>query len=120
MTYCRWSSDDWQCDIFCGKNNGGYKIDVALNRPVFYEPLPPKVVYSEATAYEYFAREAKARMIALFSGRERIGLPYDGVVFQEPDLPSVKGRLLMLREAGYRFPDYVLEAIECEMREGVG
>lgn len=48
---------------------------------------------------------------------EEIGLPYDGETFNDPTLEIFRDRLLELRTIGYRFPDYVLTAIEEEMRE---
>jgi len=41
MSYCRWSSDDYQCDVYVYESSDGYETLVATRRPVFAEPLPP-------------------------------------------------------------------------------
>jgi hypothetical protein len=46
---------------------------------------------------------------------EPLGLPHDGESFNDETLEDFLARLLMLREAGYRFPDYVLERVREEI-----
>jgi hypothetical protein len=44
-----------------------------------------------------------------------IGLPHDGETFHDPDLEAFLARLLGLARLGYRFPDYVVEAVREEI-----
>jgi len=82
MSYCRWSSDNWQCDLYCYDDiSGGITTHVAGYRCV------------------------KGR-------KRRIGLPHDGERFNDPDSKSFLRRLLYLRSLGYRFPDYVIEQVK--------
>lgn len=34
MSYCRWSSDNWKCDLYCYEDANGYITHVADNRIV--------------------------------------------------------------------------------------
>jgi len=114
MSYCRWSSDNWKCDIYAYEHyQGWYQIHIAGNRiigevPEYSFTDPTEKMMADYKKQTDFMENAK---------REPIGLPHDGDSFQEPDLESFKQRLLELREIGYKFPDYVLETIDEEMKE---
>lgn len=87
MSYCRWSSDNFECDLYCYSDvNGGYTTHVAGRRRQGDE------------------------LVA-------IGLPHDGKTFNDATLEEFKERLLSLRAAGYSFPNYVLETVDAEIAE---
>lgn len=102
MSYCRWSSDNFRCDLYCYEDvRGGWTTQVAGSR---YIGGPP-----EYNNLEQFYRDGKS---------EFIGLPYDGMQFNDSTLAAFRERLLHLREVGYQFPDYVIEMVDEEMKEG--
>lgn len=115
MSYCRWSSDDWKCDLYCYESVGDfYAVHVASNKTVPDPPLVPNIL---TTPNEEWLSAYRAQMAFLETAeRFNLGLPYDGQSFQEPDLESFRARVVMLREAGYRCPDYVLEMIDDEIK----
>ena len=44
MSYCRWSTDDFQCDLYIYEDcNGGWTCLVAGRRRIYMAPLPPPV-----------------------------------------------------------------------------
>lgn len=43
MSYCRWSSDNYRCDVYALESDLGYEINVAVGR--YPEPIP-EVDYS--------------------------------------------------------------------------
>lgn len=46
MSYCRWSSDDFQCDVYCYEADEGFIIHVAVSRPVLKDgDLPPRIPF---------------------------------------------------------------------------
>lgn len=46
MSYCRFSTDDYQCDVYVYEDVGGWwSTHVAGNRPVYAEPLPDPVPF---------------------------------------------------------------------------
>ena len=112
MSYCRWSSDDFNCDLYCYAHcGGGYTTHVASNRIVGdIPPLEPDIMSDEwMPKYQ--------DQMGFLDGAERknIGLPYDGESFNDPTLEEFLERLLHLREVGYNFPDYVLGRIMDEI-----
>ncbi len=115
MSYCRWSTDDFGCDLYCYEDvHGGWTTCVAGNRPV---GDIPKVTASFDEPAE-LARQMNVQHKWLETcERAPIGLPHDGEIFNDPTLEQFKARLLSLRALGYRFPDAVLDEVEIEIAE---
>ncbi len=121
MSYCRWSSDSFRCDIYAYEHvNGGFMIHVAGNRIPDDAPRAPDLpAPGDTKAIQRYMAEQKAWHDYLkICERRPIGGGCDGQSYCEPDLEHLKARLLILREKGYRFPNYVLSMIDEEMKEG--
>lgn len=117
MSYCRWSSDDFQCDVYCYENvSGAWTTHVAGRKRVLSEPLPPPPDISDAEAW--LRRHALVRQIIDRSELVDIGLPHDGTTFDDPSPAAMIETLLMLRAEGYRVPEYAIEALREEMKGG--
>ncbi len=129
MSYCRWSTDDFQCDLYCYEDvSGGYTTHVAGRRRKYLEPLPPADPQPEHGNIEawiaWAARQidrlrlVQQRLENLQFEWEELPTPDGGEwTFNDPDLPSFLARLLDLRRQGFQFPDYVLDAVRKEMAE---
>jgi len=118
MSYCRWSSDNWKCDLYCYEDvRGGYTTHIAGIRILGDIPEVPNLM---STSSDEFV-EAHKKQMAFLDGckREHIGLCYDNQSFNDPDLQSFLSRLLHLQEVGYNFPDYVLERVKDELAKEV-
>lgn len=120
MSYCRWSSDDYNCDLYCYEDvRGGFTTHVANTRIVGDVPKlawPKSSPATEEEIAEFLKSNKIQREFFDDCKREKITLPYAGETFNDSDLESFRDRLLMLREVGYRFSDGVLEAIEEDMK----
>lgn len=123
MSYCRFSSMDFACDIYAYESVGDFwQIYVAGNRVLGDVPkLPPwpardaPVEVREAWAHDY-AEASKAQHDFLQTAeREDITLPHAGESFQCATLEAFRDKMLELREIGYRFPDAVLDVIDEEL-----
>jgi hypothetical protein len=115
VSFCRWSTDDFQCDLYCYEScYGGFQTEVAGNRVIYSEPLPPEVPF-DWPGLEWRSRHEKVMQMVKSAKCEPLGLPHDGESFNDETLEDFLARLLMLREAGYRFPDYVLERVREEI-----
>lgn len=114
MSFCRWSSDNFACDLYAYESDAGYMIHVASNRvvgdvpPLDWETEDPGVFYTAYKAQHAFLDSAT---------REPIGLAHDGETFVFDSLEEFRDCFVMLREAGYHFPQGLIESIEEEMRE---
>ena len=112
MAYCRWSSDNYRCDIYCYDDVlGGITTHVARYRVVGEVPPAPVSLLLDGKVEE-FQRALKKRE-EFFETCERvpIGLPYDGHDFNDADLESFLERLLHLKGLGYNVPDWVINNV---------
>lgn len=117
MSYCRWSTDDFQCDLYVYADvAGGYTTHVAGNRPVFDKPLPPVVIFAD-NPEAWMKRHAEVMRMMDGVRREPIGLGYDGQTFRDETPEDLLATLTFLRDAGYRFPQEVLDEVESEIVE---
>lgn len=115
MSYCRWSSDNWKCDLYCYEDvSGGITTHVAGNRIVGDIPKVPFILNVDNKTW-LKAHRKQMRFLGK-AKRESIGLPYDGETFNDPDYESFLKRLFHLREAGYNFPDCVIEEVSMEVK----
>lgn len=138
MSYCRFSSNNFWCDVYVYKNvNGGWTTHVAANRHVI-PPIPqlpwrwmPKlgVIYDEGRVIypsRFHAAVADVCLSVLGASnrlhlwsvrvipRRKIGGPYDGArlhIEEESGPAEVAGQLEALRDWGYKVPQYAIDAL---------
>ncbi len=116
MSYCRWSSDDWACELYCYESIGGWVTHVAAYKRVNVPKIGKMPNHQSPRVFKKWMKKYKAQMVYLETAEMRaIGLPYDGQTFNDADIRTFKERLLYLRGVGYKFPDYVLETIDQEI-----
>lgn len=116
MSYCRWSDNDFKCDLYC-YYGGNYITHVAENKIVFEEELPPHIELSEDNIEKYLERYKKVMDIVHESKHVKIELPYSGQTFQDDSMEEFLVTVKMLKETGYNVPDWVIQNIEEEMEE---
>lgn len=121
MSYCRWSTNDFSCDlyVYCSGDDL-YTIHVAGNRVVgkipkitsdYMDSGDPK----DMVRCEEYVAQHKAQLDWLDNAkREKITLKYAGESFYLPQEATV-AKLKELKELGYVFPDYVIKDIEDEV-----
>lgn len=130
MSYCRWSTNDFQCDLYCYYSVGDFfATHVAANRIHWKVPLPPREPYhfkngklNRSALKRNIRRDVEMmRLLDIEDGvkweRKEIGLPYDGETFEDAELDDFLRTLEMLKEAGYVFPDHVFDAVKEEIQE---
>lgn len=136
MSYCRWSSDDHQCDVYVWADvAGGYRTEVAVRRRQFRAEvsMPPPVVFpvGEAGSSERteWASETSRRMSAVSA---MLDDENEGVLWDWVDVPSPTGvtsfwddspgetaeRLEVLRECGVNVPQYAIDSLRAEVSGG--
>lgn len=111
MSHCRWSTDDFQCDLYVWEDaSGGWRIAVAARRMVFDEPVPPPVSRDDITAW--LARHQLVSTLPYH--HEDIDLPHAGETFEEPTASAAADRVAALCALGYRCPDSVESTLRAE------
>ena len=119
MSYCRWSSNNWDCDLYCyADSGGGYTTHVAENRIVGEVPKEPPIRQgmTDAEWDEYFKAHRKQMDWLKTAKHKHIGLPCDGQSFNDETLEEFLDRVTMLRDAGYHVPPWLIDDIRQEMR----
>ncbi|HLP99169.1 MAG TPA: hypothetical protein VK149_12075 [Sideroxyarcus sp.] len=143
MSYCRFSSDNFMCDVYVYADcYGGWTTHVAGNRlviPPIPEPSFDMVIVRGGTfdkkarkmVYERKIDAVIAHVTATLWGwlrmphrwsmaiipRKYIGLPHDGGEFNDPTAGDCADRLVWLRGMGYKVPQYVIDALRAEQEE---
>ena len=112
MSYCRFSTDDFRCDLYCYEDElGGWTTHVAAVRT---EGEIPRVSWSDGA--EVMLVQYQAQMAFLETAeRLPIGLPSDGMTFSDDTLEEFRERLAGLKAAGYRFPEEVFQEVDEEI-----
>lgn len=117
MSYCRWSTDSFRCDVYAYESADGYTVHVAgrkraipddLNQPDFAFAMPPGDYTARYQAWD----EAYQTLPWV-----ELTAPSAGKTFCEPTLEAFRSRMLGLRAEGLRFPDTVLDEIDQEIME---
>lgn len=120
MSYCRWSTDDFACDLYIYEDTGGgWTIHIARAR--LTEPAPPVSWPGEdwdgtdTEATDEFVRTHNAQMEHVATAeREVITLPHAGETLHLATAGDCADECERLRALGYRFPDYVITALRAE------
>lgn len=118
MSYCRWSSDDFQCDVYVYESvYGVFVTHVATNRVVFKEKLPALVPFEPEYVDQFLARHNQVMAMVDAADRVQINLPHDGQNFSDPDAAACADRLEYLQLLGYNVPQYAIDALREEAAE---
>ena len=118
MSYCRWSSDDFQCDVYVYEDvGGGWTTHVAGNR--IAGKLTPVGPFPEdkADMGAWFERHNTQMAELEKMERKPIGLPHDGESFNDPTPGECADRLESLRALGYNVPQYAIDNLREEQEE---
>lgn len=117
MSFCRWSSMDFQCDLYCYESDQGFVTHVAKTRVVGDIPklnwnlITPPI--TEDMISEFVRVQNEQFEFLETAERKPIGLAFDGLSFTD-DKEGFLVRLDMLRKEGYNFPEITEEDLEDE------
>ena len=115
MSYCRFSSDDFQCDVYVYADvSGGYTVHVAGRRTVFKEPLPPHIEWSADNLAPWLERHAKVSDMCDTAEHADIDLPQAGEGFYSLPLDEAIAKLIELKGIGFNVPQYAIDALKDE------
>jgi hypothetical protein len=114
VSYCRWSSNDFDCDVYVYAHvDGGWRTHVAARRHVVDRAGLPPVDGDDLDA-AWFARLREVMRRMKGAPLEPIGLPHDGADFTDPTPGACADRLESLRALGYRVPQFAIDALREE------
>lgn len=118
MSYCRWSDDDFKCDVYCYEDLSGMWITCVAGKRLDFTgaELPPPVVYSDDPE-GWARRRSEVTNIVKTLPLAEIDLPRAGSVMRDPAPAEAAGTLETLREIGYNVPQYAIDALREEADE---
>ena len=118
MSYCRWSSDNFKCDLYCYKDvNGGYTIHVASYRWRMWYRLLHWLTDKRYKNLDGFRQSRRG--FDLFSWphwitHKKINLPYDDDTFRDKSIKDFYRHVRGLKKLGYKVPNKVIDIIKKE------
>lgn len=118
MSYCRWSTDNFKCQLYVYQHvDGGWAIHVANYKVVGDVPDDgwEDFIKEGIDTDEFLLRHKRQMEFMETAKREPIGLPYDGDDFYPQTKEETIEILTMLKSAGYVFPYEIIEEIETEV-----
>jgi len=114
MAYVRFSSDDYQSDVYTYEDcDGGWITHVANVRYRFRSPLPPPVDM-DANMEGWLARHQKVSAMVEQAERVPIKSSVAGERFHDNTPGEAADRLLALRELGIRVPQHAIDQLREE------
>jgi hypothetical protein len=134
MSYCRWSSDDFKCDLYIYEHVGGFwALHVAGRRhvhtppPTYEYPEEHKKYFDESKKY---FDESKKSFSLTKEGSEAwlkweeennslvdIDLPHAGETFELSSPGEAADKAEELRALGYHVPQYAIDRLREEQQE---
>ena len=116
MSYCRWSSCNFACDLYVYEDSGGgWTIHVAGNRVLGKVPEVVYPVDDSVEARDRFVASHAAQMeFVMNAEREPVGLPLAGETFNLPTAAACADKVEELMALGYCVPAYVVRDLREE------
>lgn len=119
MSYCRWSSDCYQSDVYVYEDtSGGWTTHVAGSRhhPLKPCPTPPAKHTVEATMAYWMECD---EWLAGVSNWEFQNIDHEaaGRTFNDPTAKDCAERLRRMQSEGLIVPQYAIDALEVEVAE---
>lgn len=123
MSYCRWSSDDFQCDLYVYEHiAGGFMIHVAgRKRTPPAETRPPPIgrwwERDEEGQADCIERHKAVEAWLESAPWENIALPHAGESITTETADECADEVERLRTLGYSVPQSVIDALRAEAAE---
>ncbi len=109
MSYCRFSTDDYQCDFYVFEAcHGGFSLSLAKKRYILNN-IP--AVVSMDNVEKWVDRHKLIMSMVKVANVIDIDLPYAGEMFSYDTIEELLVALIDFKAMGYRCPDYVIENV---------
>jgi hypothetical protein len=107
---------NFSCDLYVYASAEGYTIHVANNKVIGEVPkVDWNLILEDPVG---FMGQVKKQSEYLDTAEHiPLGLPFDGQTLVADNLVQLEQFLFMLKETGYRFPEWVLETVREEIKE---
>lgn len=113
MSWCRWSSLDWRCDLYVYESERGVEVDVAVRRRIIDPESLPAPIDPAVDIDAWAQRADEVHEIVRRADMIPIGLPHDGEYRTFDTLDEAADWIDELDRMGYVVP----EGMTDQMRE---
>lgn len=116
MSYCRWSSDNFNCDLYCFEHCGGwYQTYTAGSRHrawlrVFNWLTDKRLRYQDGT-HAFRVERFQTWRWPHWLTHKPIRLPNAAKAFEDPTEEAMFARILALHREGFRVPKELLREV---------
>lgn len=117
MSYCRWSTNSFRCDVYVYAAQDNWVIHVAGNKLVFPEDLPDEPSLEDIDGWLEHFRLVQQLIDKV--QRVPLNLGHDGETFELGSPGECADTLAMLADCGYRVPVGVIAELRQEQSESV-
>ena len=117
MSYCRFSSEGFQCDVYVYESNEGWITHVASRRRA---TRAPELDWSTQALWEQTQAAQRAFLDDPANPSLPIGLSNDGMTFRDATPGDCAAQLIRLKTMGYHVPQYAIDGLleEAGTKEG--
>ena len=117
MSYCRFSSEGFQCDVYVYESNEGWITQVASRRRPH---RTPDLDWSTQALWKQTQAAQRAFLNDPNNAPRPIGLSDDGMTFCDATPGDCAAQLIRLKTMGYQVPQDVIDALleEAGTKEG--
>jgi hypothetical protein len=119
MSYCRWSSDNFTCDLYCYESFDGFQTHVASYRQRTWLRIVHFLTDKRFRVTDTYTVRSHRWLLRWFYlslphslTHRRIHLPYAGQSFTDATEKEMFGRILDLARTGYHIPDSLRKEVE--------
>lgn len=120
VAYCRWSSDDFQCDLYVYESAQGWECHVAGRKlDMAGVELPPPADLADFDAWLQRHNDVRGILDALRQQERWIDIPepHGGKTYTFDSPGEMADYLDTLESAGLRFPDWLESALREEQAD---
>ena len=114
MSYCRFSSDAYCCELYAYRTDEGFEIHVASNRRVYDEP--PPTFPSDDMGASWICWHERVNAWLPSTRLEPINLSRDGQTLYADTIEDFRRQIASLIDEGYLAPDGLLQTIDDDIR----
>jgi hypothetical protein len=113
VSYCRWSSDDYQSDLYIYESTTGYEVHIAGRRILYSKKLPDWVPFTPENIQNgtWQQRQEEVEKLLYSSEKQDIEFKHAGKCYTFPDGKSCADFVKELISLGYNVPNGVVEAL---------
>lgn len=117
MSYCRFSSDNFKCEVYCYEGIDGFHVIIARKKFKDIKNAPHVDYINDYNIDEVLIQHKNFNDWMETAEEVDIGLPEDGEHYVFGDVHQAYEKMKQLKEMGYYIPVYTMEILKEDAEE---